>query len=76
MKELTPYRPFDRFIFRTPLFPFDLLNKEEELMNNKAFAEAALIASPELSEEIEKFQKKAPKSSHKEKERIIQSVVS
>jgi len=74
MKLLTPYRPFEHFVFRTPLFPFEYLNsKEDELMNNSAFEEALLIASPELSEEVSKIQN-VPGMPQKEKERIISSL--
>ena len=73
MKTLMPYRPFDQFVFRTPLFPFGYLNKEEALMNNCAFAEAAFIASPELSKEVSKMQQ-TPEMPQKEKERIIASL--
>ena len=74
MKILTPYRPFEHFVFRTPLFPFEYLNnREEELMHDNAFTEALLIASPELSEEVSKLQK-APEMSQKEKERIAGSL--
>lgn len=48
------YKPFEYFVFRTPLFPFNYLLKEEELINNKVFAETLLIASPDLSESMDK----------------------
>ena len=73
MKLLIPYRPFEHFVFRTPLSPFEFLNKKDKLMNNNAFEEALLIASPELSEEVLKLQK-TPEMPQKEKERIVGSL--
>ena len=73
MKTLMTYRPFDRFIFRTPLFSFEYLQKEDELMNNNAFAEALFIASPELSNEVLKL-REMPEIPQKEKERITGSL--
>ena len=57
MKEITPYRPFDHFVFRSPLFSFDHLKKGEDAMKNNAFAEALFIASPDLSEASENKEK-------------------
>ena len=70
---MIPYRPFDHLIFRTPLFPFERLNKDEDLMNNNAFADALLIASPELSKEVSKLLQTS-KMPEKEKNRVIRSL--
>lgn len=67
------YLPFDHFLFRTPLFSFEYLKKEDEFLNNKEFAEAVLIASPEFHAEVSKLQK-TTKEYQKGKERIIRSL--
>ncbi len=50
MKYKIPFHPFDNFVFRSPLFTFDYLQKGENAHKNRAFAEALLIASPDLSD--------------------------
>lgn len=47
MKSL--YTPFDTFVFRTPLFPFNSLNENAD-MHSDVFREAIFLASPELFE--------------------------
>ena len=73
VKITTPYIPFEHFIFRTPLFPFEFLSNEDDFMKYNVFLEALFIASPELSEEISKLQN-TPDITHKEKERIAGSL--
>lgn len=43
------FSPFDKFVFRTPLFPLDNL-LETEAVNSDVFREAIFLASPELYE--------------------------
>jgi len=73
MKSLTTYHPFEHFVFRTPLFSFDQLDKLDEILNNKAFIESLLIASPELNDEVSKLKDKT-EMPEKEKDRIIGSL--
>lgn len=65
MKFIVQYNPFDHFIFRTPLFPFDYIQKKNDLQKNKAFSEALLVASPDLSEGIVKGEDRAQYSAHR-----------
>ena len=55
---MIPYHQFNYFLFRTPLLPFESLKEECNPLDNKAFSEALLIASPELFEEAVKIQNK------------------
>ena len=50
-KPTVPYQPFDTFIFRTPLFPYDDKRKLPEMVDNPVFREAVLLGSPELYKE-------------------------
>ena len=38
-KPTVPYQPFDTFIFRTPLFPYDDKRKLPEMVDNPVFRE-------------------------------------
>ena len=59
MKQIIPYHPFEHFLFRTPLFPLNYLQKEEKLINDKVLKEALQIATPDLSEGMEKGEDRA-----------------
>jgi len=67
------YHPYESFLFRTPLLPFDYLKKESNPLNNNAFAEAFTIASPELYAEALKFQD-SPSTKNKQIEGINNSL--
>lgn len=67
MKDDTlPYKPFTKFVMRTPLFPLELIKelygnnetsieKIKEICNNKVVQEATFLASPDLYEELKKW---------------------
>lgn len=48
------YKPFDTFILRTPLFPFNFVNKCLSLEQATIFYNALYLASPELYNELAK----------------------
>lgn len=49
------YKPFDKFVLRTPLFPLSIIeNRLTQYKNDKCFNEAVFIASPELYFEKQK----------------------
>ena len=50
-KPTIPYRPFDTFVFRTPLFPYNDQRKFPEMAGNPVFREAVFLGSPELYKE-------------------------
>ena len=60
-----PFHPFTHYIFRSPLFPFDYLMRGEESVNSHAFAEALLVASPDLSQGMDKGAHRAQYSSYR-----------
>ena len=66
MKRTNPYTPFDNFIFRSPLLPFDTFTRAlkdidaseesfKELFRDKVIQEAIFLASPVLFKELLKF---------------------
>ncbi|MDR2585332.1 MAG: lantibiotic dehydratase family protein [Prevotellaceae bacterium] len=65
MNILNSNQPFSFFIFRTPLFPFGHLKQGDEWANNNLFSEALLVASPDLSEGIEKEKDRAQFSAYR-----------
>ena len=80
-----PYIPFDRFVFRSPLFSFNKfiqylteISESEEnfktLLNNKIMQEAIYLASPVLFEEMLKYLQKGL-SDKKEETRFKYSIV-
>ncbi len=80
-----PYLPFEDFVFRTPLLPFntfiqylnditDSENKFKGLLNNKVIQEAIFLASPVLFEELIKYLDKGLPSK-KEENRFRYSIV-
>ncbi|WP_036675122.1 lantibiotic dehydratase family protein [Pedobacter heparinus] len=85
MKKTNPYLPFEQFVYRSPLLPFNTfiqhlteISASEErfknLLSNKIIWEAIYLASPVLFEELLKYlQKGLPDK--KEEERIKYSMV-
>jgi hypothetical protein len=84
MKENRPYEISSTFVFRTPLFPFNLLlnvlenlnrsNSEiDTLLKHKIFAEALFLGSPELYEQIQKWVD-GKEFSSKDRNRFFQSI--
>jgi len=65
MKQIIPYHPFEHFLLRTPLFPFNHIQTGNELNNNKVFEEALQIATPDLSEGMEKGEERAQYSAYR-----------
>ena len=48
------YQPLETFLFRTPYFPFSALQDFERKQREPVFREMMQIATPDLSEEIDK----------------------
>jgi len=74
------YQTFNHFLLRTPLFPYDMLEKVScendeftEILKNNYFQEAVFIASPELHKEILKYLE-GNLTDKKEQERLLSSL--
>jgi len=74
------YQVFNHFLLRTPMFPFDILEKIlsknaefTEILKNKYFQEAIFIASPGLYKELLKYLD-GKLTDKKEQERLLSSL--
>jgi len=56
------YQAFDSFLFRTPYFPFTVLPDFETKQDESVFREMLQIATPDLSESIDKGTDRAQNS--------------
>ena len=59
------YRPFETFLFRTPYFPFSALSDFDSKQNDTVFREMLQIASPDLSEGMDKGEDKTQNSAYR-----------
>ena len=53
MESNSPFKPLNRFVFRTPLFPSNA-SSYTELINDELFREAIYLATPSLYEALSK----------------------
>lgn len=69
------YYPFNKFLLRTPHYPFCYLGKEAigKISSNREILEAIYLASPVLYKELKKLENNEIKNS-KEKDRIYHSL--
>ena len=83
-KNNNPYLPFEQFVYRSPLLPFNIFIKQlaeisveecfEQLLTNKIIQEAIYLASPVLFEELLKYLDRGMPDK-KEKERLKYAIV-
>ena len=59
------YLPFETFLFRTPYFPFSTLVDFEAKQHESVFKEMLQIATPDLSESMEKGAERAQHSAYR-----------
>ena len=58
-------QPFDTFLFRTPFFPFSALSEFEVRLHEPVFREMVQIATPDLSDSMDKGEDKAQYSAYR-----------
>lgn len=59
------YKPFNSFLFRTPYFPISYISNFEKVKHGSVFKEMLLIATPDLSESLDKGEEKARFSAYR-----------
>ena len=59
------YKPFNTFLFRTPYFPFSALPDFGIKQHEPVFKEMLQLATPDLSENMEKGEDKAQYSAYR-----------